>query len=146
MRCFIYGFIGFFLAAFVFAIAYASYGDYLSESQMDRWCVTLKDTISQINDFAEIDGSLTDISSKVSNIKYDKKFNITTNMLLDNGTVIIQGGYKNQLMVIAPSITDTEISWQAFMAPAKLVPSSCNSLPNKVFNMDLQDASRIQAN
>ncbi len=139
MKSFFFGFFGFLCSAIVFSFFYAGYSDYRAEAEMGGWCITLKEKIKEINKLAEKEKQLINVASKIKPFVFSEKLKISNHHIFNGGSILVQGGIKNQLMVLQPKIFKNEITWRAFQAPSKLITGNCKQLPNKKLSKTIND-------
>jgi len=130
MKCFAFGFVGFFIAALLLAIIYPAYSNYRADAEIDGWCAQLTTTVHEIDNALRSKDALPLIIRNIQPAQITSKYPITHNTVLANGTIMIQGGVKNQLLVLVPTFDDNNTYWDLFVTPTVggRIPGNCRRI------------------
>lgn len=134
MRAFLFGFLGFFVAALLYAVVSSQYSDYRAASQTSGWAVGSHDTRAVIAANALRDKSLALAGVGVpppSFPGFRSEQKPDHSEVTENGIILMQGGADGQLIVLIPSLERGKVSWRCLGGSAKSVSlPSCRSAAN----------------
>ena len=128
MKCFALGFIGVIAGSFLFVIGLTQYSDYIAEAQVGIWCLQLKEKTKEIEQLAQNEKQLFEVSRKVSPQVFSEQSKVRKHRIYDSGAIVVQGGKAGQMLLLEPQFTGSGVEWDVYVGPAKLIPGNCRSL------------------
>lgn len=118
MRCFLLGFVGFFLAALMTTIAMSLYADYAARASLLETLLRidpLRDRVAEA--LIREPHSVVQPAEAIAGVSYLK--------VTADGTIVFRSLKHGQIMVLEPKVQGRGVSWRCIGAPAKDVPPDC---------------------
>lgn len=127
MRCFFVGFAGFFVAAFVTAVAVSSYGDYIARARLGDTMAALEPLRVEIAEIITKQGSVGNVGASLkSKIAQQPDMGTDYIKVAADGTIVFRMARYGQVVVLEPSLRTGAVSWRCIGSkPEKDIPSNC---------------------
>lgn len=119
MKRFLQCFFAFLLAFFLFVVAVLSYSDYTARSQTAGWFKFITNTKTTLEK-----SLLANEAIKAYDFS-NEDFKIKRGLVQSNGTIIMQGGLDNQVIVLIPTIQNNTVKWSCIGGSKEAVPFAC---------------------
>ncbi|MGH8108320.1 MAG: pilin [Arenimonas sp.] len=127
MRCFLLGFSGFFLAALLASIAFASYGDYTARASLAETMQSVVPLQTQIAEIIMTQNSVEHAGFALDPPIAKQSFPNTDFLKVsDDGTIVFRSRKHGQIIVLAPFLNSGSVTWRCLGSkPDKNLPVTC---------------------
>ena len=113
MRCFLYGFLGFFLAAIVAAFAMATYGDYAARASLSDTMQSMAPLQNQIAGIILAQGTVVDAGTSLDPPMAKQSFPKTDYLKVSaNGSIVFRSSKHGQIIVLEPTFQASAVGWR----------------------------------
>ena len=123
MRCFLLGFLGFFIAAILTMIAVASYGDYAARASLSKSMGSIANLQTTIVETILSKGRVANSGAmlKPPSLPLIDYLKVST-----DGTIVFRSAAHGQVVVLTPILKADKVSWACMGSkPVKNLPPNC---------------------
>ena len=127
MRCFFVGFAGFFVAAFVTAVALTSYGDYAARASLSETMLSISPLRTEIAENILKQRAVASAGASLKPLAEKQSFPSTDYLkIATDGTIVFRNSKHGQIIVLEPSFRADSVTWRCVGSkPEKNIPPDC---------------------
>ncbi len=120
MRNFVYGVLGAFLGIAIYLVVSPQYSDYRAKAETERWIYELEPLQNRLAESYQKSGKFDVALTSQTALQLAEKPTV-----YKSGTIVMQGGYAGQVLLMTPSVTNGKVQWHCWVGPKSAMPKAC---------------------